>query len=38
MEKCIVCLVGDGVGLEVMESVKEVLYMVERLYGYYFYL
>lgn len=30
LEKRIVCLAGDGVGPEVMESAKEVLHMVER--------
>ncbi len=38
MEKRIVCLAGDGVGPEVMESAKEVLHMVERLYGHHFHL
>lgn len=36
--KRIVCLAGDGVGPEVMESAKEVLHMVERLYGHHFHL
>ncbi|HDX9707802.1 TPA: 3-isopropylmalate dehydrogenase [Bacillus thuringiensis] len=38
MEKRIVCLAGDGVGPEIMESAKEVLHTVERLYGHRFYL
>jgi len=38
LEKRIVCLAGDGVGPEIMESAKEVLHMVERLYGHRFYL
>lgn len=38
MEKRIVCLAGDGVGPEVMDSAKQVLQMVERLYGHRFYL
>lgn len=38
LEKRIVCLAGDGVGPEVMESAKEVLHMVERLYGHHFHL
>ncbi|CAG9611646.1 3-isopropylmalate dehydrogenase [Bacillus rhizoplanae] len=38
MEKRIVCLAGDGVGPEIMASAKQVLEMVERLYGHHFYL
>ncbi len=38
LEKRIVCLAGDGVGPEVVESAKEVLHMVERLYGHHFHL
>jgi 3-isopropylmalate dehydrogenase len=38
VEKRIVCLAGDGIGPEVMESAKRVLQMVERLYGHRFYL
>ncbi|EOW9526755.1 3-isopropylmalate dehydrogenase [Bacillus cytotoxicus] len=38
MEKRIVCLAGDGVGPEIMESAKDILHMVERLYGHQFYL
>lgn len=38
MEKRIVCLAGDGVGTEIMSSAKQVLEMVERLYGHDFYL
>ncbi|WP_369900465.1 3-isopropylmalate dehydrogenase [Bacillus manliponensis] len=37
MEKRIVCLAGDGVGSEIMESAKRVLEMIERLYGHRFY-
>lgn len=38
MEKRIVCLAGDGVGPEIMESAKQVLHMIERLYGHHFHL
>ncbi|MBO9128356.1 3-isopropylmalate dehydrogenase [Bacillus sp. 165] len=38
MEKVIVCLAGDGIGPEVMESAQSVLKMIEKLYGHTFYL
>ncbi|WP_028400379.1 3-isopropylmalate dehydrogenase [Ectobacillus panaciterrae] len=38
MEKRIVCLAGDGIGPEVMESAKRVLQLVGRLYGHKFHL
>ncbi|MFD3446217.1 3-isopropylmalate dehydrogenase [Microbacteriaceae bacterium 4G12] len=38
MEKRVVCLAGDGIGVEVMESAKRVLHMVERLYRHRFHL
>ncbi|WP_379968708.1 3-isopropylmalate dehydrogenase [Ectobacillus sp. sgz5001026] len=36
MEKRIVCLAGDGIGPEVMDSAKKVLQVIERLYGHHF--
>ncbi|MFX3659574.1 MAG: 3-isopropylmalate dehydrogenase [Ectobacillus sp.] len=38
MEKRIVCLAGDGIGPEIMESAKKVLHTVERLYNHRFHL
>lgn len=38
MEKTIVCLAGDGIGPEIMESAKKVLALTERLYGHRFHL
>ncbi|MCP8968645.1 3-isopropylmalate dehydrogenase [Ectobacillus ponti] len=38
MEKRVVCLAGDGIGPEVMQSAKRVLQVVERLYQHKFHL
>lgn len=38
MEKTIVCLAGDGIGPEIMESAKKVLALTERLYEHRFHL
>jgi 3-isopropylmalate dehydrogenase len=38
MNKVIVCLAGDGIGPEIMESAKRVLKTIEKQYGHTFYL